>query len=202
LLLGTNIIVRGTTQIQRMILCALPVRDDILPSETAFLMTVETPLKSTGRQISVRFTAQRLPSILPSQELTPPAPSLRARKNVLLLVNAFIVFNLHYHTRLLRYFKNNFAGEPSPCLLYPFPNNCRVGLLHKPSPCLVDAFSLDKIVGLFEWLTVNPLTTTRGVWDKSLNARVLSEFFAKRGKFLVTVQRVSGRVLFEAILSP
>jgi len=108
-LLGANIIVRGTTQIRRIILRALSVRDSFSLSETAFLLTAETPLKSTGIFLSVRFTAQRLPSTIPSRELTPPAPSLRIRKNVLLLVNAFIVFNLLYNTIFLRKGKDNFT---------------------------------------------------------------------------------------------
>ena len=79
-------------------------------SDTAFLITAENPLKSTGNRLyrkffpminlSVRFTAQRPPSRLPSPELTPAAPSLCFRKNVLLLVNAFIVFSFRYDTTL------------------------------------------------------------------------------------------------------
>jgi len=92
-----------------------------MPSDTAFLVTVETPLKSTERVfqrrdhaprnprrvafVSVRFTAQRLPSRLSSRELSPRGlltarllASLCFGKNVLLLVNAFIVFGLRYDT--------------------------------------------------------------------------------------------------------
>jgi len=122
--------VRGTTQIRRSNLRSLPVRDNttimIVLSDTAFprqaqpgVISAENPLKSTGMKYagmnstgisgniifqSVRFTAQRPLSILSLRELTATAPSLRFGKNVLLLVNAFSIFNFNYdNTACIRF---------------------------------------------------------------------------------------------------
>jgi len=88
-------------------------------------MTVEIPLKPNQIFLSVRFTAQRLPSRLPSWELTPTAPSLGFGKNVLLLVNAFIVFNLAHDIITHRKFQvKDFIGFAHANIIY----RCNKGL--------------------------------------------------------------------------